>query len=402
MAEKNDSHYGDYKCMLRLVTGAVNNTVPDLSGCRFNWGCVYMLSMDTSLVSCVSYGVDLLPPEQKPPQDIVQQFVKNRTHNIIKDSNQIVELQQLQDELEKQGVDNIAVKGSVMKPMYPQTDMRYMGDLDILVKNEGVASAKQIISRLGYSVSGPDGEVHIEYTKMPYLIIELHKNLLSKENMEYDYFHNIWDRATLINQCEHTYTPALEDTYIYMNVHAVKHYFYGGLAPRIVLDYYVFLEKYNKQLNWQYINKVLNKFGYTRFEKVMTSLSYDWFSPTGKGLAEDELSMFIMTCGSYGRLENNVALRSAMQTKAGKTPSKAGFFIRQVFPNKKALEGSYPIVGKVPVVLPFIWCRRIFDRLFIKRNVSFQTRGCYSSINTTAVEKFRRINNDLGLDDKNK
>lgn len=400
MPQKNKSNFREYRCMLKLINSAVNKSNADISDCMPNWSELFNLSKDASLVNLVSYGIDKLPKEQMPPANVLSLFFQYRSQYLVKDSNQLYELEKLTSELEKHSISHMPVKGSFIKYDYPQTDMRYMGDIDILIKEEDVTNADSVLNELGYKNLSHGKDIHDEYEKPPFIMLELHKKLISDDDPAYDYLSNIWDRAALKKDCFYSYIPTKEDIYIHMIAHGVNHYFFGGIAPRIVLDFYVFLEKNKNKLNFQYVKDVVSQMGYEDFTEKISKLAYEWFSPVGTGLNNDDLSMFIVSSGSYGRMKNNVLIKSAQMSKKGKAPSPLMFAFKQAFPSIKIMGEIYPVLKRHHFLLPFMWIRRIFTKLFFRRN-GISTTDYYGDINEENIERMRNINSQLGLDKQN-
>lgn len=401
MLQDNKSDFKEYRCMLKLISSAVNKTNNvDISDCVPNWNRLFNLSRDASLVNLVSYGIDNLPASQKPSSDVLSLFSQYRSQYLVKDSNQIFELEKLTAELEKNNILHMPVKGSLIKYDYPQTDMRYMGDIDILIKESDICNVDVILKGMGYKNLSSGRDIHDEYEKPPFIMLELHNKLISKDNPAYDYLSDIWDRAVLKEGCFYSYIPIKEDIYIHMIVHAVNHYYFGGIAPRIVLDFYVFLEKNKDRINLSYVKNIVKKMGYEDFAEKITRISYEWFSPEGEGLYNDDLSMFIVSSGSYGRMKNNVLIRSAQMSKNGKSPSRLKFAINQAFPKLQVMKEIYPVLKKISFLLPVMWVYRIFVKLFFKKK-GISTTDYYSDINQENIKKIKNINSQLGLDKQN-
>lgn len=400
MSQNKNSGFKEYRCMLKLINSAINKINPaDISDCIPNWTQLFNLSRDASLVNLMSYGIDNLPQNQKPPVNILTLFFQYRSQYLVKDSNQLFELEKLISAFEKHKILHMPVKGSLTKYDYPQTDMRYMGDIDILIKENDIVNADAVLKELGYKNLSSGKDIHDEYEKPPFIMLELHKKLISEDSISYNYLSSIWERAALKSGCSYSYIPSKEDIYIHMIVHAVNHYYFGGIAPRIVLDFYVFLEKNKDIIDLSYVKNIVSQMGYWDFTEKITQLAYQWFSPAGSGLSDDDLSMFIVTSGSYGRMKNNVLIRSTQMSENGKKTSPLLFAVKQAFPNLKAMRDIYPVLKKAPFLLPFMWCRRIFTKLFLKKK-GLSTTDYYRDINQENIEKIKSINSQLGLNKK--
>ena len=185
----------------------------------------------------------------------------------------------------------------------------------------------------------------------------------------------------------------LEDIYIHLITHAVHHFYYAGIAPRIFLDFYVFLEKNKENLDMQYVDNILQNLGYLQFSKKAIELSYRWFSEKGSGISSDnKLDLFVASCGNFGQIEHNVGIRSANMTADGKKPSKIKFVLKQVFPPFNRITAVFPILKKFPILLPVLW----FAYIFIKIRKT-PTSHYYKNINSYTVDFYKHIIEDMGL-----
>lgn len=383
--------------MIKLVNAAVNGCSITFNGETPNWKVIYEISKKSSLLNLISYGIDNLSEVEKPTAAVCNKFLEAKVQGIVKDTNQIYELNRIMKSFEKADIPHLMFKGAVIKFDYPQTNLRFMGDIDVLVKKEDYSLAQKNLSDHGFTKQTHGENTVDEYIKEPFTVVELHKEMIAHSETSYNYWKKIWDRAVLRNGFSNSFIPTKEDTYIFMTVHTVKHFYHGGIAARILLDYYVFLEKYKGKLDFVYIDKYLNEFGYKKFEEKIKSLAYKWFKADDCGLEKDELSMFIVKSQTYGRLDNNVLIRAASIDKTNAKSSKFKFVISQVFPSRKSLEEDYTLLKKAPALLPFIWMEIIFKRIFIKRDLKFETSKFYNKIKEENISYIRRIHEELGL-----
>ena len=190
------------------------------------------------------------------------------------------------------------LKGTVLKYLYPHSEMRLMSDSDILIKEEQMPKIKGVMKSLGYEYRTSSD--HEWIWARPELTAELHKRIVASYQKDYfEYFDNGWKLAKQI-EGTYEYKMSKEDEFIYLFTHLAKHYRDSGIGIKHFADIYVFIRA-EKNLDMDYVENVLKKLGiYTFFVNVQNMLNV-WFCDTGW----DEISEFI-TCkvfesGVYGQ-----------------------------------------------------------------------------------------------------
>ena len=68
-------------------------------------------------------------------EKIKTEIYKDYTTQIVKDTNQNIEIEKILNTLEENNIKTLVVKGVLMKDIYPQNYMRQMCDIDILVND---------------------------------------------------------------------------------------------------------------------------------------------------------------------------------------------------------------------------------------------------------------------------
>lgn len=390
------NHFNEYCCIFRLVNSAVNNITVDISDLKIDWKYVFKLSNYLSFTALVKRGIDLLCDEQMPSNELKKMFASEFRRQLIIDSNQLYEIELLTSAFEEARIDMLLLKGTYMKNMYSSTVYRYMGDIDTYIDYSNNDNANIVLTNLGYKIYDSSADEKI-YTKEPFICLEEHFTLSDNEfKVINDYYKTILKKSTLKDGYSHIYEMTLEDIYIYLSVHAVHHYYYAGIAPRIFLDYYVFLEKYKESLNMNYIENILKSFGYYEFNKKAVELAYKWFGKNGTGLDKNNnMDMFIASCSTYGTYEHNVGIRATKMTDEGESPSKIRFLMKQIFPKYSEMKKKFPVLKKLPLLLPAMWVRYVVSKMVNQRTVKY-----YKSINSDTADFYKKIESEFGLNNK--
>ena len=171
------SHFDDYCCTFRLIKSALNGISADISDLSVNWKYILEISENMSVTALVKVGIDLLADNQNKPENDVYSLFKNELRRLaVLDSNQLYELELMQNEFEKSETDMLIMKGCFFKKIYPSSVMRYMGDIDTYVKFSDFDRADKILEKLGYTAEKLGGHDKI-FKKPPFICLEQHFTL---------------------------------------------------------------------------------------------------------------------------------------------------------------------------------------------------------------------------------
>lgn len=263
------------------------------------------------------------------------------------------------------GIPILPVKGSWLKELYPQIDYRQMSDLDMLIHPEDVLQAEQVMLQLGYVVGEEVTTYHLNYTKKPYMEVELHMSLLPETDPNYSYYENVWEKATPVEENPLLFQLSAEDSYIYYLLHLQHHVLFAGTGIRSVLDSQVYRQSY-PQMDQQYLAKEYARLGIGAFVRQIEQLCDCWFS-SGNSVPPElkKLEKMILTSGTYGTEERQFRLQMAKANAGYTNPmlSSIRYWCSRFFLPRKEMEKEYPILQKLPVLLPVIWFVRLFAKL---------------------------------------
>ncbi len=292
------------------------------------------------------------------PDGIKERLIRNLKLEIFRDQSQMQEIEKIRSEFNKADIDFVLLKGSHLKKLYPSSEMRFMVDMDVLVKEKDMDKAKKIILSHGLKQKMNNGK-DIVFISEPCLTIELHKDLFAEGFIFYDYYTDIWDKMSYLG--EHEYTMTYNDIYIYVLAHMCEHYLDGSSCFRPCMDIYLMLKKYN--LDREYIEEEFRKLGIETFAENIKNLCIYMFE---NGDGDETLDM----------MENYVVLgppvKNALSAahNAQKSESKLSRMIHTAFPGYRHMKKRYPVISKLPFLLPLMWLLRIFQFAFKKNSSS--------------------------------
>lgn len=392
----------EYRCLLSWVKASVNGEEPPKSPGAVDFSLLFALAKDNSFAQAVYPCIKALKGRGELPEPVFQKFVAEYQVALAQDLNQQFELQTLLAFCEEQKIECIPLKGGVLKNLYSESYMRYMGDIDLWVQKDGFEKLSDFLCADGYRLKEKSG-IHDEYIKPPYIALELHRDLVLSDNKAAAFFNEeMVGRAEPYKDYRFVKTLTPEDQYVYLIDHTAKHFYESGITARMVLDFYIFNRAYRKTLNEKKLSQMLTALRYTVFERRLRALSYDWFAPGGSGLSKDDrLSLYIVQNGSFGRSKNLYVSRSVRESKDDQPPSKLKYVLRRLFPNKQMLQKKFPALKKKPWLFPlmvFPWWVTWFDTLFIKKNLDYKTLKHVNDIKGESAQSMRSLYEEMDLD----
>lgn len=288
-------------------------------------------------------------------EKIKKLILADYNRQIIKDTNENIELEQILNQFEENEIRTLVVKGILMKEIYPQNYMRQMCDMDIMTDERDFKIALKIMKKLGYKECY-NHEKHLIFKKLPFIIVELHRKLMTKRDIGYEYFENVWSNCCQYKDYKNIFQLDLDEAYIFCILHLMLHFKFAGIQVRDMLDVYLYHEKYKQCLHYEKINQVLGELKVLKFEKNLKEIAYKWFDNEEiEDFSEIEKIIF-----KGWSIENNI------HYAVGENHGKSNYILRLFFPEFKIMKEKYPILKKAPVLLPITWVARILKDIFSK------------------------------------
>ena len=366
----NDNEKIEFKYLLELVSSSVNGTAPPIPYEGIKWQSIKMLANYCSVESLVANAVLSLDKKYVSPE-VYEKFKQNLSVEMLIDGNLSYETEKILKAFDENKIKNIPLKGYFMKKEYPRPDFRSVSDVDILFDRKQIDLVKKVFDGLGYAYLCED-ELQYHFEKKPLVNIEMHAGLTTERDSYYELLVNQLDRSTKRKDYLYSYEMSLEDFYIFMLVHNSTHFMLGGMGIRMVLDSYVFLKNHQSELDYDYLNVMLEKIGIVKYEKRVREIAFNWFSKPQADIKFDNIEEYILLSGTLGRAD--VGTMVSLQKKmAGENKSRISSVLNSLFPPRNSMSYNYKYLKKAPVLLPFSWCQMWCKRLFVKKDVNFKT-----------------------------
>lgn len=351
----------EYQYIVKLLRCVLRGEKPDELPEGASFEGVYKKAAAHHVENAVFYGIEQL--ENKPEQQLYKHWRQDRDKGIARDMNQCHELEALKKVLEDNGIRYIVLKGSVMKGLYPSTDIRYMCDSDIVVDGGKTAQCKEIMESLGYEVEHYNQGNHDAYVKKPVMSVEIHRSIFSDTTFAGKNFFKLFEKPFEVSRKVSEYGYELEPTYFFLHLltHTAKHYINSGVGLRAFMDIWLYIRKYADEIDYKAIEKALEGNNYKQLCLDFIKLSQMWFGDLAYDGSFDEMAEYIFKGGAFGTL-------NTMAENKVKQKGRAGYFFSYLFPSFKELSVGYPVIKKCPILYPAMLVWRIISKPFNKKS----------------------------------
>ena len=330
-----------------------------------------------------------------PKSDIMQRYQVGYFRHLVHGDQQIRAVEKIVSAFEENNIDYMPLKGCNLKRLYPRPELRTMADADILFRLEHTERIKCIMQELRYS---EESESDHEWPwKKDEVYVELHKRLFAPSERDlYGYFGDGWGKA--IHKAGHRYALSVEDEYIYLFTHMVKHFRFGGIGARQIVDLYVYREAY-PDMDEARRRSVLEQLGLLDFHGNIERMLTVWFGDAPADARSDFITEFIFSAGNFGSIENRMMSVEAIEShKRGKIKhTKLRTLLRIVFPPLELMKLSYNVLYKYPILYPIFWPVRWIDVLLHQRWKIGKKLNIIQNMSDDKVTAHEKFMNLMGL-----
>lgn len=328
--------------------------------------------------------------------DLMRSYEQKYYRNLIRDTRQRRAVEQLCHVFEENGIDYLPLKGCNLKKLYPQPELRPMGDADILIRLEQYDKIPAIMEKLGYA---EENESSYDFPwKSADLYVELHKGLFPPVNVDLcSYFKDAWDLAA--REQGHRYYLTAEDEYAFIFAHMAKHFRSRGIGARQIIDLYVYRQA-NPQMDEQIIEAIVSRLKMTEFYHNIMRLLDVWFLGAPADPVTEYMTEYVLGSGSWGTLENELITSEIVRSKKNGKVSNSKFMtlLNMVFLPLVPMQKNYNVLYKYPVLLPVFWVVRWFDVLINRRRNITKKFAAAGKISDEKVIQRQKMLNYMGLD----
>lgn len=248
---------GEYFIRLVRFGASGGEGLPPEKPEEVSWRDIFLLSEKHSLAALTYSALSRL--EKKPDGETAEKWEHAYRVCVHADIQQEFAWEEIKERFSKEGIKLLPLKGILLKSLYPEPAFRSMGDLDILYEEKDFEKIKALMRESGYEYRTESaGSNHQIFFRPPVTTVELHRALLNETSPFAEYYKDVWRRA-LPTAEPFVCRLSREDEYIFLLIHGHKHFSGAGSGVRTVLDFWLYLKRYGKELDRKYIAAELSR-----------------------------------------------------------------------------------------------------------------------------------------------
>ena len=319
--------------------------------------------------------------------EIYSKFSQENVGAVYRHIHMDYALKEICNTFNEEHIPYIPLKGSVIRPYYPEESMRTSCDIDILVKEENLDAAIDALVKKGFKC-GEKNYHDVSLYSPNNIHLELHFNIQENiENLD-DVLKDARLYATPSQGCCYEFTN--EFFIFHMFAHMSYHFLSGGCGVRSLMD--IWIIKHKMGISCVNAKSLLEKAGIFKFASEMDALTEICFSDKQKDDFTDILIAYIINGGVFGSSKNRIAV-----TKTD-TNNILIYAVKRLFLPYHKMVVQYPILKKLPIVLPFCWISRFFKMLFSKKSrLAISELKVASNISQNEVDIMKMMQIRIGL-----
>lgn len=295
---------------------------------------ILRLVQEQSVVGLVAAGLERVT-DVRVPQEWALQFVGQTLQIEQRNKAMNAFVAELIEDLRKQDIYALLVKGQGIAQCYERPLWRTCGDVDLLLSDTNYEKAKaylvplaektetefKIFKHYGMTIKGWEVELH--GTLRPRLSNRIDRSVDEVQNdvfyggnvrsVTFNANHN--DNANFSTSVQ-VFMPAPDDDIIFQITHILKHFYQGGIGLRQLCDLSRFLWAYKGKLNDELLESRLKKMGIIAEWKAFAAFIHEYLGTPaeviplydsrlmghGSRLAKkaDKICDFVMEVGNFG------------------------------------------------------------------------------------------------------
>lgn len=248
-----------------------------------DYSAIMRLAEEQSVVGLVAAGLEHVV-DMKAPQVIALQFAGQTIQLEQRNKSMNAFIADLIENLRKEDIYAILVKGQGIAQCYEKPLWRASGDVDLLLSESNYERAKVFLTPLAT-------DIETEYTHFKHQgmtvdgwVVELHGTLYSRLSKRVDNGIDAAQREVFfggkvrswMNGGTQVFLPAPDEDVIFVFTHILHHFFFEGIGLRQICDWCRLLWTYRDKLNRGLLESRIRKMGLMSEWKAFAAFAVKW------------------------------------------------------------------------------------------------------------------------------
>ncbi len=369
------------EALLYYIDCAVNSKTPE-----------FQQGVDYNVVLAVAHRQGVLPYIYETLVGLgVEETKKYSEH--MKSGLLQAELQsyyrELVDEaLNNEKVNHVFIKGKDMLRFMPENVKRFSCDVDMYYEKKDREKVKKVMLGLGFNFLDADLN-HDAFTIDPFITFEMHYFV------DYAFDSGIFDFNNLNKVKEYSYEMSDEDVFLMQLFHVYSHFTFSGTSIRSVIDNYLVRKCIGT--NSPYILERVQKQNIKQFFKSFLEFEDMLFGNKEKTDMFYLTLKFMLEGNVYGSMKNYSLIKMSGAEGTTEKSLKRQGKLKRMFPNYKYMCLAFPVLKKLPFLLPIMWVWRLFYAVLFKQKRIKQEMDSINSLDKQEIINNQKLLNYYGI-----
>lgn len=341
-------------------------------------------------------------------KELINKWKASTFYTGIGQLKHINQVEKIIKKFNEENVRVIVLKGLVIREFYKNPELRTMCDADILVHEEDLDKARNILISLGYLESEGYDEhgAHIVFEHTSHLPVEVHWTLINDDYFtgSKEFEKEIWENTMKVKIGD---TEALslgwDDLALHLCVHMAVHIVHRGFGVRQLVDLVILIENKGKEINWNEFCRKSIECKVNKFVIVIFNVCKELFNMEIPSEVNDEyevdkefLNNFIEEIIESGVYGHGDLAHSFGNDISGSEEENSKKFLSLLFPSIENMNSKYNYAKKYKILLPIAWIHHLLSGIFnreysILDKFKFITLTVKKSNNKTKIIKWLEL-----------
>ena len=349
--------------ILEILSAFIHNREPYLN-CDVQEGKVFYTFYFQNMLPVLAYmdkKWDIIKDEK-----IKRRLTDCYYQTVAENFKKIAVFEIMSQKLSENNIPHMPVKGWYLRTLYPVSELRTFGDIDILIRKQDREKVDKIFIQNGYKVKENWEPTYSYYNDLSRCEVhtELMDSDLGKGEQVISFFSDALETAEK-DTCERL-SPQKDIHFIYLFCHLAKHLYKGGAGIRMYMDIALFIKANSDALNFEKIYEDFKKLHLEQFFKTVTLACCEWFQielpfeiNDIKPNSTEILKKYTFGADLFGKARD----KSVISIRNNEYGSKVGALRETLFPSTQKIEERYKFIKGRKYLLPVAWVARGFVNL---------------------------------------
>ena len=284
-----------------------------------DYSAIMQLAEEQSVVGLITAGLEHVE-DVKVPKEVLLQFIGSTLQMEQQNKAMNTYVAKLIDQLRKEEIYAILVKGQGIAQCYERPFWRSSGDVDLLLSDTNYDKAKRVLAPLAVDIESEYKTFkHLGMTMQEGFVVELHGTLHSRLSKRVDGVIDEAQRDVFFsgnvrswqNGDTQVFLPPPDNDVIFVFTHILHHFYIEGIGLRQICDWCRLLWTYRSNIDVKLLEQRLRKAGLVSEWRAFAALAVDWlgmpvdvmplYSDDSKWSRKaDRIIAFVLECGNFG------------------------------------------------------------------------------------------------------